>query len=279
MSVLQAAVLGIVQGLTEFLPVSSSGHLILVPRLFGWADQGLSYDTMLHLGTLFAVLWFFRTSLVQLVRNVFSKTRETAAAARTLVIQLVVCSLPALVLGYLLNDWIEHVSRKPWLVALDLALWGLVLWYADHVANKRGETSTASSVELPQLRWSQALIVALAQPIALLPGSSRSGITMTAGLFSGLSRGAAARFSFLLSIPVTAAAGGYGLLKALTSASDVAASAPVTPVVLVVGFLAALGSGIFAIRFLLSYVSRRRFTPFVVYRLLLAALVVLLFVR
>lgn len=279
MSVLQAAVLGIVQGLTEFLPVSSSGHLILVPRLFGWADQGLSYDTMLHLGTLLAVLWFFRASLVQLVRNLFSKTRETAEAARTLVIQLIVCSLPALVLGYVLNDWIEHVSRKPWLVALDLAFWGLVLWYADHVANKRDETSTASSVELPQLRWSQALIVALAQPIALLPGSSRSGITMTAGLFSGLSRGAAARFSFLLSIPVTAAAGGYGLLKALTSASDVAASAPVTPVVLVVGFLAALGSGIFAIRFLLSYVSRRRFTPFVVYRLLLAALVVLLFVR
>lgn len=277
MSILQALVLGIVQGLTEFLPVSSSGHLILVPQVFGWADQGLSYDTMLHLGTLLAVLWFFRASLVQLVKNLFSKTRETAEAARTLFLQLIVCSLPALIFGFILNDWIERVSRKPWLVALDLVLWGLVLWQADRVSSKRTGGATESPAELPRIRWSQALVMALAQPIALLPGSSRSGITMTAGLFMGLSRSAAARFSFLLSIPVTAAAGGYGLLKWIMHGSG--STETVAPSMLVVGFLAALVSGVFAIRFLLSYVSHRRFTLFVVYRVLLAVTVVVLLVR
>ncbi len=277
MFIIQAVVLGAVQGLTEFLPVSSSGHLILVPTLFGWADQGLSYDTVLHLGTLLAVLWFFRSSLIQLVKDVFSKEKVRAAAARTLIIQLIVCSLPALVLGFILNDWIEKVSRHAWLVALDLAFWALVLWQADRFSKEQTkEVSTSAPNALPNIRWSQALVMAIAQPIALLPGSSRSGITMTAGLFMGLSRSAAARFSFLLSIPVTAAAGGYGLLKWITQGTDSAATAPVY---LIVGFLAALLAGVFAIRFLLSYVSHRRFTPFVVYRLALALVVVVLLLR
>ena len=275
MFIVQAVVLGIVQGLMEFLPVSSSGHLILVPTLFGWTDQGLSYDTVLHLGTLLAVLWFFRQSLIQLVKELFSKQSAKAEAARTLLIQLVVCALPALVLGYVLNDWIEDVSRKPWLVAIDLAFWGLVLWRADYISKDRGAGPEESPTTLPQIRWSQALVIAIAQPIALLPGSSRSGITMTAGLFMGLSRSAAARFSFLLSIPVTAAAGGYGLLKWITQGTDTATPSSM----LVIGFFAALLSGVFAIRFLLSYVSHRRFTPFIVYRLVLAVAVLVLLVR
>ena len=275
MFIVQAVVLGIVQGLTEFLPVSSSGHLILVPTLFGWTDQGLSYDTVLHLGTLLAVLWFFRESLIQLVKELFSKQSTKAEAARTLLIQLVVCSLPALVLGYVLNDWIENVSRKPWLVAIDLAFWGLVLWRADYISKDRVAGAEESPTTLPRIRWSQALVIAIAQPIALLPGSSRSGITMTAGLFMGLSRSAAARFSFLLSIPVTAAAGGYGLLKWITQGTDTATPSSM----LVIGFFAALLSGVFAIRFLLSYVSHRRFTPFIVYRLVLAVAVLVLLVR
>ncbi len=275
MFIVQAVVLGIVQGLTEFLPVSSSGHLILVPTLFGWTDQGLSYDTVLHLGTLLAVLWFFRQSLIQLVKELFSKKPATAEAARTLLIQLAVCSLPALVLGYVLNDWIENVSRKPWLVAIDLAFWGLVLWRADYISEDRVAGAEESPTTLPRIRWSQALVIAIAQPIALLPGSSRSGITMTAGLFMGLSRSAAARFSFLLSIPVTAAAGGYGLLKWITQGTDTATPSGM----LVIGFFAALLSGVFAIRFLLSYVSHRRFTPFIVYRLVLAVAVLVLLVR
>ncbi len=275
MSIVQAVVLGVVQGLTEFLPVSSSGHLILVPELFGWMDQGMSYDTVLHLGTLLAVLWFFRTSLSRLVKDLFSKKRDVVEAAQTLLIQLIVCSLPALILGFILNDWIERVSRKPWLVALDLALWGVVLWYADRASRQYGDADQGTPDDLPKVRWSQALVMAIAQPIALLPGSSRSGVTMTAGLFMGLSRSAAARFSFLLSIPVTAAAGGYGLLKWITQ-GDAHGTAPS---LLIIGFIAALTSGVFAIRFLLSYVSHRRFTPFVVYRLLLALLVVLLLVR
>jgi undecaprenyl-diphosphatase len=275
MFIVQAVVLGIVQGLTEFLPVSSSGHLILVPTLFGWTDQGLSYDTVLHLGTLLAVLWFFRQSLIQLVKELFSKQPAQVEAARTLLIQLVVCSLPALVLGFILNDWIENVSRKPWLVVIDLAFWGLVLWRADYVSKDRVAGAEESPTALPRILWSQALMIAIAQPIALLPGSSRSGITMTAGLFMGLSRSAAARFSFLLSIPVTAAAGGYGLLKWITQGADTTTPSSM----LVIGFIAALLSGVFAIRFLLSYVSHRRFTPFIVYRLVLAVAVLVLLVR
>lgn len=275
-SIVQAVVLGVVQGLTEFLPVSSSGHLILVPTLFGWVDQGLSYDTVLHIGTLCAVLWFFRASLVQLVKDLFSKERSVVDPARTLLIQLFVCSLPALVLGYVLHDWIQDVSRTPWLVAANLALWAFVLWRADHVSKDRTDGSRDASSVLPRIRWSQALVISIAQPIALLPGSSRSGITITAGLLMGLSRSAAARFSFLLSIPVTAAAGGYGVLRWMTDTEGGGSS---TPVVLAVGFLAALFSGIFAIRFLLSYVSRRRFTPFVAYRIVLALVVILLLAR
>lgn len=273
MSAIQAVVLGIVQGLTEFLPVSSSGHLILVPQLFGWADQGLSYDTVLHLGMLLAVLWFFRHSLIRLLKDVCSSQNERSEPARTLLIQLIVCSLPVLILGFILGDYIEQVGRVAWLVALDLALWGGVLLYADRTSKQL--SGKELDTDLPRVRWSQALVMAIAQPIALLPGSSRSGVTMTAGLFMGLSRSAAARFSFLLSIPVTAAAGGHGLFKWLTQGD-----ASVTqPYLLGIGFLAALLSGIFAIRFLLSYVSHRRFTPFVIYRFVLALAVLALLVR
>ncbi len=267
---LQAVVLGVVQGLTEFLPVSSSGHLILVPQLFHWPDQGLAFDTILHLGTLVALLWFFRADIGSLLRGIVSKESLKRTESRRICAQIIIASLPALVLGAALQHTLELYDRVAWLVAIDLAFWACVLWYADSRARKedRKEGSFAA------ITWKQALIIGCSQVLALLPGTSRSGMTITAGLFTGLSRAQAARFSFFLSIPVTAAAGGYGLLKWATHPTP---SEPAS--VLLIGFLAALVCGAWAIRFLLRYVSQHSYVPFVLYRLALALLVVCVLVR
>lgn len=248
--------LGAVQGLTEFFPVSSSGHLILVPILLHWPDQGTAFDTVLHLGTLLALFWFFRNDLIDLVK----KKNWTFMA------KILVAAIPALAVGFFLNDWISSHVRQAWVVAADTALWALVLLWADRTASAR----KTSLEEYEAVSWKQALTIGFAQIVALLPGTSRSGITITAGLFSGLSRQAAARFSFMLSIPVTAAAGAHGLL-------DVYKHGPGAegPLALAVGFFAALFFGLFAIRFLLSYVAKHRYDGFVIYRLVLACVVLL----
>lgn len=263
-------VLGLVQGLTEFFPVSSSGHLILIPHLLGWPDQGLAFDTVLHLGTLLALLWFFWKEIVSLLKRAFDKRDEVAKNARRFIALVVVATLPALVLGYLFNDAAEAHLRSWTLVAVDLAIWSFVLFGADRYRQKHLKGSVE---DLEKVTWKQAMIVGLAQPLALLPGTSRSGMTITAGLLTGLNRETAARFSFFLSIPVTAAAGGYGLLK-IAKHGLVAGD---SWAMLIVGFLAAFVSGVWAIRFLLSYVAKKPYDVFVVYRLALAALV--LFVR
>jgi len=257
-------VLGIVQGLCEFLPVSSSGHLILVPKLLHWTDQGLAFDTVLHLGTLVALLWFFRRDLIRLIRDAFGKAGELRQKAWRLIWQIVVASIPALALGYLLSDWLAAYDRSAYVVAFDLAFWALFLFAADRYSTKHGKTQTLEAVS-----WKQTLIVAITQPLSLLPGTSRSGITITAGMFSGLSREAAARFSFYVSIPVTAAAGAFGLLK--IARGGLAAGDRWS--ILIVGFVSATVAGYVAIRFLLGYVLQHRYDAFVAYRLALSLLV------
>lgn len=255
--VLRGLVLGAVQGLTEFFPVSSSGHLILVPVLFHWADQGLAFDAFLNLGTVSALIWFFRKDLVDIFRR-----RSWLFLAK-----VTVATIPAALLGFLLKDFLDLYSRQAWLVALDTAFWALILLCADRWSGKQKTTLK----DYEQVSWKQAFIVGFAQPIALAPGTSRSGITITAGLFTGLSREAAARFSFFLSIPITGAAGLLGLVKVAKHGAG-----PDGTLALVAGFLAALGCGIFAIRFLLSYVAKRRYDGFVAYRLALALVVLVL---
>ncbi len=259
-------VLGAIQGLTEFFPVSSSGHLILVPILFGWPDQGLAFDTVMHLGTLAALLWFFRHELISLAVRFF-KPDADGARARIFVSKLVVATIPAVITALLLKDLIESSFRSGQLVAFNLALWGLVLLWAD----RKAVSSDAEKDSVESVSWKQAIAVGLAQPLALIPGTSRSGITITAGLFSGLPRAAAARFSFFLSIPVTAGAGLSGLSDVFQQGSGSEGI-----LVLAVGFLSAMIWGLFAIRFLLSYVAKRRYDLFVAYRLALALLVFLL---
>jgi undecaprenyl-diphosphatase len=265
-AILQGVILGSVQGLTEFFPVSSSGHLILVPLLFHWADQGQAFDTVLHLGTLVALLWYFWGDIWRLLQLAV----RGEGGARRFIAQVVVAALPALVVAALLQHWIEAHLRAGWIVALDTTVWALVLLAAD-----RWSARTRSDQALPELlesvTWKQSLAVGFAQPLALLPGTSRSGITMTAALFAGASRAQAAKFSFFLSIPVTAAAGADGLWKVARHGAG-----PDSGVALVVGFLVAAATGAWAIRFLLSYVAKKHYDLFVYYRLALAALVLVL---
>src|SRR5688500_5819660 len=198
MTYAHAAVLGLVQGLTEFLPVSSSGHLILVPHFFGWQDQGLSVDAALHLGTLAALVAYFHRELIGMISGTLS--RRVAAL-------IVVATIPAGLAGLLFGSMVETNLRSPLLIAFTTAFWAVVMWLADRLAAAGVE---GGRDQLERISWPSAFAVGIAQAIALIPGTSRSGITITTGLFAGLDRPTAARFSFLLGIPITAAA---GLLK------------------------------------------------------------------
>lgn len=265
MSWLQGIVLGLVQGLTEFLPVSSSGHLILTPVLFHWPDQGLAFDTVLHLGTLSALLWFFWADLWRIWKEVWLNN-EVGQRARVFVLKVFVAMLPALVLAAIFNELIDAYARHAQLVAFDLAFWACFLLAADLFAAKGGWAS--APVDLEKITWKQVLAVGLAQPLSLLPGTSRSGITITAGLFAGLSRATAARFSFFVSIPITAIAGLHGVWQMVRHPMPTEGPFP-----LFLGFLTAALAGALAIKFLLHYVANYRYTVFVVYRWFLALLV------
>ena len=264
-SYLQAVVLGIVQGVTEMLPISSSGHLILLPRFFGWEDQGLAFDAAMHVGTLLAVLLYFHQDLWRMftagLASVF-KGRHTPDSR--LAWAVVLGTIPVAVAGLLLKDTIEHVFRNPLLVAGNLALWGVVLWLADRYGRRRRSVA--------QMDLRDGLLIGLAQALALVPGTSRSGITMSAGLALGLTREAAARFSFLLSVPAVTAAGALAVL-------DLAKAGPAQPwgpmgVAVAVSAVA----GLLSIHLLLRLIQRVGMAPFTVYRLALAAFCVYVFV-
>ncbi len=254
---LQAVVLGVVQGFTEFLPVSSSGHLILVPHVFGWPDQGLAVDAALHLGTLAALLAYFRRELLALA---------SGALPRRLAALVLVATLPGGLAGVLLGKLIETHLRSTLLIAVSTAVWGVVMWLADRRAAPAPPTPRDP---LERLTWPQGLAVGCAQAVALIPGTSRSGITITTGLFGGLDRATAARFAFLLGIPITAGAGGLKLLHLLRGGLPEGAGGP-----LLAAILASFLSGWLAVWFLVGYLKTRSLTPFVVYRLILAAVIV-----
>jgi undecaprenyl-diphosphatase len=266
----QAVVLGIVQGLTEFLPISSSGHLILVPRLFGWPDQGLAVDAALHLGTLAALVAYFRAELFGLV---------VGTVSRRLGALVVVATIPAGLAALIFGQYIEANFRWPMLIAFTTAFWGIVMLIADRRAGAPGHSTPSSTSFVPgdpleRLRARQGMAVGVAQAIALIPGTSRSGITITTGLLAGLDRATAARYSFLLGIPITAAAGFKKSLDLVRGGLPTGEGGP-----LAVAILVSFVSGWFAVWFLVNYLKRRSLTPFVVYRLALAALIVGLWYR
>jgi undecaprenyl-diphosphatase len=283
-TIFQALVMGIVQGLTEFLPVSSSGHLILVPWLFGWTDpfiNSLAFSVMLHVGTLGALLIYFASDWIRLVPAGFAAIRDRSFRGdrdRKLAWLLLAATLPAAIAGYFLNDIFEEAVRAPGVVAVTLIVGGIVLWIADRpgklvilgreiVRWGDGQPKGVGDVTFPL-----AFGLGVAQAIALVPGISRSGISISAARFAGLDRASATRFSFLMATPVIAGAALFEFRKLVSGESGVDVS--IAP--LLVGLVSAFLSGILAIRVLLTYVRTNSFDVFVVYRFVLAGGVLLL---
>mgnify|MGYP002778091255 CR=1 FL=1 len=262
MPLTHAFVLGLLQGLAEFLPISSSAHLALAPTLFGWEEHGLAFDVALHIGTLATLLWYFRRDWIALTHAALGLLRrrrvETLDDRRVLL--LVVATIPAAVGGLLLEDLAETVFRAPWLNAVMLIVMGVLLWAADRFA--------AHDRPLDRMRWSDALVIGLAQVCALVPGVSRSGSTMTAGRALRFDRPSAARFSFLMSMPITAAAVVLKTPDALAAEGIGGA--------LVVGIVTAAVSSWIAIAVLLRYLTRHSFGVFALYRIALGAFVLAL---
>ena len=259
MQPLTALFLGCIQGLTEFLPISSSGHLALLEHYLQVEGGGLSFDVLLHVGSLLALLVYFRADWLGMAKAVLKPSPYTRLERR-LFICLVAASIPGALAGVLLEHYAKTIFRQPWRIALLLGGVGLLLILAERLARHIRP--------LTNLRLGDALVIGLSQALAIMPGVSRSGITMTTGLFLGFTRESAARFSFLLATPIIAGAGLYDLLKWLKHPpQDLSWAAGI------LGFLAALVSSYAAIRFLLRYLRRHTFYPFAAYRLLLAAVV------
>jgi undecaprenyl-diphosphatase len=263
MTVFQALVLGILQGLAEFLPISSSAHLALAPWAFGWPEPGLAVDVALHVGTLVAVLVYFRDEWIRLIVAALSivRTQRIETVEQRRVIFLIVATIPGGIAGVLLNDYAESTFRSPALIASSLAIMGVVLWLVDRMR--------PDNRPLDSIRWSDAILIGVAQAFAILPGVSRSGATITAGRALALDRASAATFSFLMSMPIIAAAAVFKVPHLLRSGG---ASLP-----LLVGVLASAISGWLAIAIVMRYVRSHSYGIFAVYRVVLGLAVLALF--
>ena len=259
MTLIQLMVLALIQGLTEFLPVSSSAHLILTSKAFGWPDQGLAFDTAVHLGSLIAVVWFFRLDIARLwsaLRQSF-KVKQLTEEGK-FAVNLLIASLPILPVGFLLRFEIEQNLRSLEIIVVTTALFAALLFVADKWGKKRSQAT--------ELNWKEALLIGISQCLALIPGTSRSGITMTAALLTGFSREGASRISFLISIPTIAAAGTLKIFDLISS------TYPVNWTLLVTGCFLSMISAYLCIKFFMKLITRVGFLPFVIYRLLLAGL-------
>lgn len=265
MSLLHSIVLGIVQGLTEFLPISSTAHLRIVPAFLGWKDPGTAFTAVVQLGTMLAVVVYFREDLLRIARTWLASLRRPELRGELdarLGWYLIVATIPIGLLGLVFKDQIETGARDLYLIGSALIVFGLVLLVADKVGTRRRE--------MEQVTTRDGVLVGLAQSLALIPGVSRSGATISAGLFLGLDRTAAARFSFLLSIPAVVLSGAYEFL------SKVGDSGATPPGSLAVAILLAFVTGYASIAFLLRYLTTHSTEVFVVYRVALGALVLAL---
>lgn len=260
MNIIQAIILGLVQGLTEFIPVSSSGHLIIAHRLLDINETGLTFDVALHLGTLLALILFFYKDIGQLARALFVKNNQSRLAWL-----LVWATIPAVITGVLLESLAESSFRSIRLVAINLIVVGGVMIIAE-IYTKNNSHRT----ELQNISRKQAISMGLAQAAAVIPGISRSGSTISAGLFMGLDRVAAARFSFLLAIPITAGA----ILKVFAAESSLIEINHEWEIFLI-GITTAFVSGVFAIRFLLGFLTKHSLNLFAYYRFALGGIVLL----
>ncbi|WED21474.1 undecaprenyl-diphosphate phosphatase [Vibrio sp. JC009] len=256
MSYFEAFILALIQGLTEFLPISSSAHLILPSQILGWEDQGLAFDVAVHVGTLAAVVIYFRKEVVTLfaalIGSVFKGRRDKESK---LAWMIVLATIPACVFGLLMKDIIELYLRSAWVIAATTLIFAYLLWWADKNSSLSDDEYAAD--------WKKSLFIGVAQALAMIPGTSRSGATITAALYLGFNREAAARFSFLMSIPIIALAGSYLGLKLVTGTE------PVHVGFLLTGIVTSFISAYLCIHFFLKIISRMGMMPFVIYRVIL----------
>ena len=259
MTIFRAIILGIIQGIAEFLPISSSAHLIIFPYLFGWEESGLAFDVALHFGTMMAVILIFFKDwwnlFVGAIKDVKEKKKTTNGK---MFWYLMIATIPAALAGVLLDNVIEDVIRnKVWIIALALAIMGLLIYVGDKWASKHYKKET----EFEDITLKQALIVGISQAFAVIPGFSRSGTTILAGRLQGISKEAITKFTFLLSVPVIC---GATILKV----GDLALTKEV-----IVGIITSFATGIIAIKFLLRYIKKHDFSIFAFYRVILAIIV------
>ena len=269
LELISAAFLGIIQGLTEFLPISSSAHLLIVPWLIKWEAQGLAFDVALHVGTAVSVIVFFRKDWILLAKEAILGLKEgrlLGNSDRKLAWFLVVATIPAVVAGLMFEDAIQTSLRSPLVTVFTLVIFAALLYIAD----KKGRKNRT----IHSYKWADSIWIGLSQAIALIPGVSRSGITMTTALFRDSDRESAARFSFLLSTPVIVGAGVLEGLKLLrTLINPVEGAAEEQWFVLLTGVFFASLTGFLCIRYFLRYIRKSSFTPFVIYRIILAGVV------
>jgi len=254
-SIFQALILGIVQGLSEFLPISSSAHLLMVRWFAGWPDPGLAFDVALHWGTLAGLVVYFRRELFSYTKETITRAGNGTLLEPNLPLFIILGTLPAAAIGFLFEHKVETALRSPWILVGTLSILGVLLLIADKIMKEGCDISGASRLK--------AFFIGGAQGLAVVPGVSRSGISITAGLLLGLSRESAAQFSFLLSIPLIFGAGLTKIKYLRHGLHDP---------VLWTGVLSSAVSGYIAVHFILSYVKKKSYAPFAVYRILVAAL-------
>ena len=258
MDLIQALILAIIQGMTEFLPVSSSAHLILVPKIIGWNDQGLLFDIALHFGTLLAVLIYFRDDLAQMIEDLLRNRSHNIMQSDVMI--LIIATIPIVIVGGLFNDWIENNLRSSNVIATTSIIFGLILLASDKFSSSKNN-----------LTLRIGLLIGLAQVLALIPGVSRSGITITMGLFMGLGRVKSAKFSFLLAIPVIL---GASVLQIYESYSIAFSS--INYVLLLTGLSVSFLFAYFTIHWFLAFVTKVGMFPFVIYRIALGLFIFVL---
>ena len=264
MGLIEIIVLAILQGLTEFLPISSSAHLILPSQLLGWQDQGIAFDAAVHVGSLIAVVLYFRQEIAEMAVHWTKSFSGQHSKESRLAWMIALGSIPAGLIGFLLDDFVEAYLRSATVIASTTIVFGLLLWYVDSTAKQvKGEY---------QVTIKNVVVIGLAQILALIPGTSRSGITITAGLMVGLTRKAAARFSFLLSIPLIAGLGAYQTFK-LTQQPDA-----VDWTAIGLGTLLSFVCAYACIHYFLILVEKIGMLPFVIYRLALGVILFAFFV-
>jgi len=261
MNILQAIILGIIQGATEFIPISSSGHLVLTREILGWDDPGIVFDIFLHLGTLIAVLIYFRKDWLKIIRSLFDKNGD-----RRLFIYLIIATVPAFALGPFLNDYVENIFRDILWVAAFLIITGFIFLSVEKYSDYKIEKKSTD-----KMTWKDALLIGLVQILALLPGISRSGVTIAAGMFRSLKRIEATRFSFLMATLAISGAGVYGALKA-TNGSYIDGYL----IEIMVGLIVSAVVGYLSIKYLMKFLAHHRLNTFAIYLICLGTVILII---